>query len=289
MHSPLGFAPSPAPAAMLARMARTGHDDGQKARPAQRGRPPARPDAGPRHANNIARIAEAKGWTQAMLAAAAGERQQTVSKLWRGERRLMPDKARVLAAALGCPPAVLYPDAAPGAAKVPETMVVASAFSETSPGAGGFDLPSPHEWHSARPGLDRPGQCFAATVADRSADGFYPPGSLLIARRAEALDRPLHAGDMVLVRRAAPGGATMEVLAGELIVTRDGELLLRVKSSDAEVDGAVVIRARPAGGGGVGDPAQAWARSREVAYAPEPGEAVEIVGLIEQKFTPGSR
>jgi len=270
---------------MLARMAKLLRLPDRSPCPPAGHDPPGRTPGQP-HPNRIALLARRKGWKQKHLVEATGLSQQAVSRYWRGERPLRTDTLDLFAAALGCrPAAILAGDE--DIPSVPETMIVGAAFAEAGPGPGGFDLAPPWHMREILPGLAHAGQCFAARVADNSADGFYPPGSLLVACPLEALTGPLCAGDMVLVRRRDAAGHTMEILAGMLALTPDGELLVRIRSFNAEVSRVVVLGTLPQAGR-MAESAAPWREAgagAAIGYAPEPGDRDEIIARIEQKFT----
>lgn len=231
-----------------------------------------------RYPNRIGELREAKALSQERLAELASVAQSHLSRLERGERRLNMDLMRRLAAALDCAPADLI--AAGARPLVPETLVVAAAHSEARPER--LERAPPYEWQPARPGLAFPAQCFAATVADRSADRLgYPPGSLLIVRRLAALAAPLRPGDRVIAVRRDRHGEIVEAIAAIIDRTVDGDLVLLPRGNEPELPDYLALRR--ASGGGLGE--RGGARDDPIEYAPHADDAFEIVGRIEQEFT----
>lgn len=219
-----------------------------------------------------------RGMTQAQVAGAAVPPcyPQEVDRLEKGATKLTEKWARRIAPAFNIAPE----DLISGRRSVRLELNIATAFTESRPD---FDIPeAERRWLDAPLGLDRPEQCFAALVADDSADRLYPPGSTLFVRRIAELDEPLSPGLRVVVRRHSDSTATFEVLAGQIGLSPAGDIVLFTRSSNREVPISVVVQEAPRAGGGLADRLVRFVPQAEaIDYEPRPGDPAEILGIVE--------
>ncbi len=236
--------------------------------------------------NRIAELRKRRGLSQTKLADRLGTGRSTIAKLESGEMNLNQRWMNKLAPVLEAAPLDLLGDEE----TVPLLWRVASAFSAAAPES--FEPPTHPRREPAPSRLRRPQDCFAAELLDDSADGLYPPGSMLYCRRVDALEEGLTPGLKVLVRNLAEGpagskAATMEVLVGVLDVSHGGDLLLSTRSSRREVTGSLLIQstARPAGRFAEAPPRLRLVDA-PIPYAFEDGDRAEILGVVVMATTP---
>lgn len=173
-------------------------------------------------------------------------------------------------------------------AVVPLAYRVCARFSPQAPDT--FEVPSPRP--ILRDGLpdDLPDDAFAAEVLDASADGLYPPGTMLLCRPADAAAGEIELGANVLVRvftSTRAEGTTMEVLAGVLDQSRRGDLLLAMQTSLREAARSVVIQEAKSGPELLAEATGiSFRASMVVNYAPGEGDGAEILGVVIGTITP---
>ena len=239
--------------------------------------------------NRLREIREQQGLSVPALAVMVNATTSKIYKLESGKQQLTQVWLQRLSRALTVGPT----DILGNGASLPVAFTVASAFAGVSD-----DLPEPHE-RVVLPHLARPGQCFAAHVADGSCDGLWPQGTVLVARDPAALERPLRVGDKVIVRRRREDGTTLDILAGILDCSLAGDLSLLLRSSDRELPLNVVIRHasdRRSSSGGTREagrgtryvpPGNGAARDPEIGpYDAGAGDRAEILGRVVLAITP---
>ncbi len=154
----------------------------------------------------------------------------------------MPATGKRIAAALGSSLAELLGEA--GSRTVPITLAIAGAFSEFRPPS--FDRPLPWKRLEVGPRLAAPEECFAAEIADDSADLDYPSGTVLVIRPLEP-GQSLPLRGKIAVRfwldPASPLALrrTREILYGLLERSLDGDLLLLTRSKNPEIPRTLLI------------------------------------------------
>lgn len=246
--------------------------------------PPAdRPgDAGAR----LRKLRKAKGLTGEELAERAHTTATQISRLEQGKRSMSLKWIRVLARALEVPEEELSPIGTP-ARVVPLRYVVASSFAEDAPR---WNEP-PDEAIHVPPTIRNHYECFAALVADDSADRLYPKGTILIVRGLAHIEPPLMIGAKVLVAHYATDlrtGDLFEVLAGLLDRSYAGDLAVALRTNNRQLPASVMVRPAPHAAGGMAErfaPAPAAAEPA-VSYTPEPTDRAEILGVIIMAMTP---
>ncbi|HTT80301.1 MAG TPA: helix-turn-helix transcriptional regulator [Stellaceae bacterium] len=246
-----------------------------------RGRPPT--FAGERRYPNPLRELRARlGVPQQAVAAEAGISLAYYGALERGDKRINADTAQRLQRALRCAAGELLSGQA-AAATVPLRFVIAAAESEGRPAA--FDLSEPWEYLPATRLADAP-QCFAAEIADDSADLDFARGTVLFVRALPALAAPLHLGARIVGRfflAAGDGGVrqTHEILYGILDRNILGDLALITRSRNRLIPRAALIQPAPAVRGGLAEAPLALRRpGSAVEYEPQADDPGEILGLV---------
>lgn len=218
--------------------------------------------------------------SQADVADILGVSQPQVGRIERGENALELPHAQRLAQAWNLAPTDLLPGGPP---TVPLRYRIAAR--------GGGALAAPFERVPAPRHAAEPEDCFAADVADDSADRLnYPRGSTLFVRERAALAKGLARGDKVLVAVFAgtrDGGQVEAGLAGSLTTTALGDILVLTKSSDRGVPPAVVVReAAAAPRMGLAERQAVFVGAETVDYRPREDDTSEILGRIEAAEIP---
>jgi transcriptional regulator with XRE-family HTH domain len=159
-----------------------------------RGRPPKKTGP-PRYASRLRELRQRLGLSQQEVGGAAGISSAYYGALERGDKRINADTAQRLHIPLRCSVSDLL--AGSRGISVPVRFIIAAAESENRPGS--FERPEPHEM--VQPGrLHEAEHCFAAEIADHSADRDFAPGTVLVLRPPSALSAPLRPGARVVVR-----------------------------------------------------------------------------------------
>lgn len=244
-----------------------------------------RPWAVPKFPNRIRELRQAAGLTQEALGERAKLSKQEISALERGVKQIMPVTGQRIAAALGRSLAEILGEGS--GRSVPIKLVIAGSFSESRPAA--FDQPSP--WHRVEVGsrLVKPEECFAAEIADNSADLDYPPGSVLVIRpfapgEKVALGRKIVVRFWLDPQSALATRRTREILYGLLDKSLAGDLLLLTRSTSLEIPRTLLIA--PARRPSALHEAAAVsrllleqrARTEAVTFEPDPEAAAAILG-----------
>lgn len=162
--------------------------------------------------------------------------------------------------------------------RVPLEWHVMAALSEGRPPK--FCATGETEWFETR--QRAPLECFAAVVEDDSAAGFgWGAATILFIRRTDHLDGRFAVGDMVLVRERSRDGSTIQVLAGRLGLSSEGDLVATTASRNwRTVPSVVVIRHAPRLG--LADAPSPFRHAAEtVEYRSEASDTAEILGRIE--------
>lgn len=237
--------------------------------------------------SRLRQLRSLRGLTQAELGELARTSQQQVDKLeGRGDRISAHWIERLARGLCVAPGDILSPPGAP--ISVPLLYTAGLHLSE---GVDGAPVRRPPiEWLQPPPGLQASEDCFAVAVADDSADRLYPPGSLVIARRLDAVERPLRVGDKVVVRRFAATravGTVYEVLIGRLDRNAAGEITVLLRSTSRQAPGSVLVQ-REAPQDGLAERFAAFAApppDADIAYVPRGEDAADIAGVIERAIT----
>lgn len=219
--------------------------------------------------------------TQAELAAVLGMSQANFARIEKGEHQLDFAQAVKLAAALGVGPTDLYTDAP---STVPLLFRVGSRFAEGAPESPA--LPAPHERVPVPKRLLRPEECFAAEIADASADRLnLPRGTTVFVRERAVLAGGIAPGARVLVGVCGGDGTLAETFVGELAPNALGDLHVMTRSSSRDVPPAIVVRASAAAPGmSLADRQQVFRTAETVDVTPQPGDEAEILGRVEASF-----
>ena len=129
-----------------------------------------------------------------------------------------------------------------------------------------------------------PQHCAGFIIADDSADRLnYPPGTSGIYRVLSHLTRPLQRGDTVVARHFSgrlADNQVIETVVGLLDITVNGDIVIALQTSNRRLGAAITVRAAPPGVR-VDVP-----RGGAIAYAPEPGDNAEILGVVESVTMP---
>jgi transcriptional regulator with XRE-family HTH domain len=261
-----------------------------------RGRPPKKTGP-PRYANRLRELRQRLGLSQQEVATGAGISSAYYGALERGDKRINADTAQRLHAPLRCS----VSDLLSGTRGVSVPVRFAIAAAEPGGRLDSFELPEPHE--RLQPGrVAEPEQCFAAEIADDSADRDFAPGTVLLLRPPVALREPLRAGAKVVARfflDGDPGGdaggdtgadvgrATYEVLYGILDRNILGDLMLITRTRNRLIPRHALIRAAasarsgPSAGG-----ASESARDGTIDYRHSPEDPAEILGVVVYAMGP---
>lgn len=237
--------------------------------------------------NRIKELRQARNISAEKLALRLGSGRSTIVKLERGEMRLTQHWMNRIANDLGIAPVDLLDDG--DGLTVPVVLCVASAFSDGCPGT--FDLPTPQRRIQSPPKLENAAECFAAELADDSADRLYPEGSTLIVRTTAALAGEFAVGNKVLVRRFAgdhAGGDTTEVLVGILDRTYSGEIVVLMRTNNRELPSSVIVQHAPPLAAGLSERfAEVTAEATaDIDYKPRPDDPAVIEGIVVYAITP---
>lgn len=231
---------------------------------------------------------DAKGWSQKQLGDSVRPQRMTQSQIARieaGQTALTIDKAKALADALEVAPVDLMPDA-------PLTVPVRYMIStRTARNGWKAELSPPHRRVPAPVQLAHAELCFAAEVADTSADRMFPAGTLLFVRPfgVRAVDDPAdqavtpHKGDRVLVAEYETTLADKKisrVLMGEFVPSMLGDLMVQLRSNDRAVPAAIYVREAPVAVQGFAD-AAAHYEPPALAYVPRPDDPAELIGVVQ--------
>ncbi len=233
-----------------------------------------------RYPNRLRELRARLGVPQQAVAAEAGISLAYYGALERGDKRINADTAQRLQRALRCAAGELLAGTA-AAAMVPLRFAIAAAESEGRPAA--FDLPEPWEWLSAAR-LAEPQDCFAAEIADDSANLDFARGTVLFIRALPALTAPLHLGARVVARFLLAGDGvrpTHEILYGLLDQNILGDLVLITHSRNRLIPRTALIQAAPRTGGGLAEAPLVLRRpGATIEYEPRAGDPGEILGLV---------
>ena len=209
---------------------------------------------------------------------------QTIGKIERGEQRLRLDQLPLFADALNIDLWQLLTDE-PAPFGLPVRYVVAAALSNDAPAWN--DPTVPHILTPPR--LPAPEECFAAEIADDSADLIYPKGSFVIARCLEKLAGPLKLGAKVLVAQYGTdleNGDIFAVLVGFLDRTVIGETIVATRSHNIRTPKLITIQPRTATAGASERILQfEIERSPTIDYRPRANDPARILGVIERAVT----
>src|SRR2546423_480427 len=149
-----------------------------------RGRPPKKTGP-PRYANRLRELRQRLGLSQQEVAGAAGISSAYYGALERGDKRINADTAQRLHLPLRCSVSDLL--AGSRGISVPVRFVIAAAEGGARPDK--FERREPHEM--VQPSrLHEAEHCFAAEIADDSADRDFAPGSVLLLRPPAVFAEP---------------------------------------------------------------------------------------------------
>jgi transcriptional regulator with XRE-family HTH domain len=247
-----------------------------------RGRPPKITGAR-RYPNRLRELRTRLGLSQRSVAAQAGISPAYYGALERGDKRINADIAQRLQAPLRCAAGQLLAAAEAAGASVPLRFVVAAAESESRPAA--FELPEPHEWLPVGRLADVQ-DCFAAEIADDSADRDFSRGTVLFVRALADPAAPLPVGARILARflLAARDGderGTSEILYGILDQNVVGDLVLLIRSRNRVLPHTSLIQAAPPFPGGLAEAPAALRRpGGTILYQPRPDDPAVILGIV---------
>jgi transcriptional regulator with XRE-family HTH domain len=265
-----------------------------------RGRPPKKTGP-PRYANRLRELRQRLGLSQQEVATAAGISSAYYGALERGDKRINADTAQRLHAPLRCS----VSDLLSGTRGVSVPVRFAIAAAEPGGRLDSFELPEPHE--RLQPGrVAEPEECFAAEIADDSADRDFASGTVLLLRPPAALREPLRAGAKVVARffldgdaggdrgRDAGGDtggdvrrATYEVLYGILDRNILGDLMLITRTRNRLIPRHALIRAAASARSGPSESAAAEsARDGTIDYRHSPADPAEILGVVVYAMGP---
>jgi transcriptional regulator with XRE-family HTH domain len=265
-----------------------------------RGRPPKKTGP-PRYANRLRELRQRLGLSQQEVATAAGISSAYYGALERGDKRINADTAQRLHAPLRCS----VSDLLSGTRGVSVPVRFAIAAAEPGGRLDSFELPEPHE--RLQPGrVAEPEQCFAAEIADDSADRDFAPGTVLLLRPPAALREPLRAGAKVVARffldadldgdRGSDAGgdtggdvrrATYEVLYGILDRNILGDLMLITRTRNRLIPRHALIRAAASARSGPSEGAASEsARDGTIDYRHSPEDPAEILGVVVYAMGP---
>jgi len=251
-----------------------------------RGRPPKKTGP-PRYANRLRELRQRLGLSQQEVAGGAGISSAYYGALERGDKRINADTAQRLHLPLRCSVSDLLSGSR--GISVPVRFVIAAADSGNRPDS--FERPEPHEM--VQPGrLQEPEYCFAAEIADDSADRDFAPGTVLLLRPTSASSDPLRRGTRVVVRfflEAKGEPATYEILYGILDRNILGDLVLITRTRNRLIPRHVLIRAASAPRSGPAErPANELARDDTIEYWYSPDDPAEILGVVVYAMGPVS-
>ena len=251
-----------------------------------RGRPPKKTGP-PRYANRLRELRQRLGLSQQEVAGGAGISSAYYGALERGDKRINADTAQRLHIPLRCSVSDLLSGSR--GISVPVRFVIAAADSGNRPDS--FDRPEPHEM--VQPGrLQEPEHCFAAEIADDSADRDFAPGTVLLLRPTSASSDPLRRGTRVVVRfflEAKDEPATYEILYGILDRNILGDLVLITRTRNRLIPRHVLIRAASATRSGPAErPANELAGDDTIEYRYSPDDPAEILGIVVYAMGPVS-
>jgi transcriptional regulator with XRE-family HTH domain len=261
-----------------------------------RGRPPKKTGP-PRYANRLRELRQRLGLSQQEVATGAGISSAYYGALERGDKRINADTAQRLHAPLRCS----VSDLLSGTRGVSVPVRFAIAAAEPGGRLDSFELPEPHE--RLQPGrVAEPEQCFAAEIADDSADRDFAPGTVLLLRPPAALHEPLRAGAKVVARFFLDGDgggdagcdtggdvcrATYEVLYGILDRNILGDLMLITRTRNRLIPRHALIRAAASARSGPSESAAAEsARDGTIDYRHSPEDPAEILGVVVYAMGP---
>lgn len=125
---------------------------------------------------------------------------------------------------------------------------------------------------------------FGVELADDHADRRWPAGSILVCAPADALDRPLHPGEKVVVDVFA--GDRHEIRVGAIDATSSGAIVLLPLSNNRHHQ-MIVIRDAPTQPQSLSDAGFRYDAEKgaiEIDPTPLPGDRAEIVGVVTSVF-----
>lgn len=197
-----------------------------------------------------------------------------------GDTVLTPDKAQVFAAALDVATSDLYAD-------MPLTVPLLYRVGRRQPGDPPAASAAPRARRSAPHHLHAAIQCFAAVVADDSADRLgYPQDSVLFVRPPDAIGG-FEFGSLLLVAtyEGEPGrGPIAEIFVGQFQPTALGDLMVHTRSSNRLVPAAIRVR-EGAAAPGFSDVPALYEPGR-VSYVPRTTDQAVILGRVEAASVP---
>lgn len=239
-------------------------------------------------ANRLTEIRKRRGLTQEQLAERVGTTDATINRLENNKRDSLGKWTPRLAMALDVEPEELI--SRMPLRTVPLRAVIRSAFSQKQPDEQEANGHAVIERVHAPLDLAAPDECFAARVADDSADRLYPRGSLLFVRATDALDGRLRPNAKIVVRHFAAEGprrVPVETLVGLLGISPAGELMLHTRTTLRSMPAAIMIRPAPVRPG-FSERAMTFAGNADepVDYEPQPDDACEILGVVAMATTP---
>lgn len=165
---------------------------------------------------------------------------------------------------------------------VPLRLVIAAQTSEGRPDS--LDLPEPWEGLPTPKRLAEIDNCFAAEIADLSAELDFASGTVLYLKPLAA-PQSLAIGSKVVVRflRGARNTSppTNEALYGILDRAATGDLVLLTRSRDRRLPASLVIQRDPLSQRGISEQTLAMIpRESEIDYQPRSTDEAEIVGVV---------
>jgi transcriptional regulator with XRE-family HTH domain len=253
-----------------------------------RGRPPKKTGP-PRYASRLRELRQRLGLSQQEVAGGAGISSAYYGALERGDKRINADTAQRLHIPLRCSVSDLL--AGSRGISVPVRFVIAAADSGNRPDS--FERPEPHEM--VQPGrLHEAEHCFAAEIADESADRDFGHGTVLLLRPPSASSGPLRRGARVVVRFFLEGESegertTYEILYGILDRNILGDLVLITRTRNRLIPRHALIRAAAAPRAGLSErPAAELARDETIDYRHSPDDPAEILGVVVYAMGPVS-
>lgn len=227
-------------------------------------------------------LREARNLTQAQLGDLAGLSGNAVGHYERRERRLKSEEIGKLAAALQVDASELFGKRP--APTVPLTTTIAAHESDVHPSH--FHAPNkPLDRVQVRR-LENPDDYFAAEILDDSADYMdYPPQTVLIVQRLDALTGPLQIGQQVVAQRfLTTRGAddSFETLAGIIDRSVTGDIVVIVRSSNKRLPNTIMIQATPRRHNGLDERMRSFSpEKRDIDYQPDDADEAEILGCIK--------
>jgi len=243
-----------------------------------RGRPP-KSTGPPRYANRLRQLRQRLGLSQQEVATQAGISGAYYGALERGDKRINADTAQRLHGPLRC----AVSDLLTGTRGVSVPLLFAIAAAEASTRPDYFELPEPNE--RLQPGrVTEPEECFAAEIADDSADRDFAPGTLLFLRPLARLRKPLRAGAKVVARFFLDGNgdrATHEILYGVLDQNILGDLVLITRTRNRLIPRHALIQAAAVSGFGLSEPrSPQLLRDGTIDYQSRPADPAELLGVV---------